>query len=331
VSEPVPYKDRSAGLILFGALEMLLALGCLGMLALASLGFAVAPQGGAPVPLRTMLPSLGIYLLLGAFFAAMGIGTILARRWARTLMLIVSWLWMIVGILSLGVLLFVLPDLFDRIQEIEGAGNPQAAEMMGFVRGCALAVIALMYVVLPGIFILFYRGRNVRATFEARDPVPRWTDRCPAPVLALSLILGYAAFAFLVTAAIGAVPFFGQVMTGPAAVLVLVVLAAMMVVLARAVYRLEPWSWWAVAAFWLLGSLSSASFVLGGFDWRALYAAMGMPTQEIEKLGLFEALQGPAMKVLVALSTAGTLGYLLWVRRFFHRPARPVPAPGETP
>src|SRR5262245_13357668 len=112
----VPYQDRGAGLILFGALEMLLALGCLGMLALASVGVALAPQQGGPPP-RTMLPGLGIYLLLGAFFDAMGIGTILARRWARTLMLIVSWLWLIVGILSLVVLLFVFPDLFDRIQE----------------------------------------------------------------------------------------------------------------------------------------------------------------------------------------------------------------------
>jgi len=167
----------------------------------------------------------------------------------------------------------------------------------------------------------------VRATFEARDPVPRWTDRCPAPVLALSLVLGYAAAALLLTAAMGAVPVFGRVLTGPSAMLVLVVLAAMMAVLSRAVYRLEPWSWWAVAAFWLLGSLSSASFIMGGFDWHAFYAAMSIPTQDIEKLGIFEVLQGPAMKVLVALWTAGTLGFLLWVRRFFHRAERLAPTP----
>jgi hypothetical protein len=242
-------------------------------------------------------------------------------------MLIVSWLWLIVGVLSLLVVAFVMPDLFDRIQQIEGATNPQAAEAMGFVRGCVFVVLGLIYVVLPGIFLLFYRSPHVRATVESRDPVPRWTDRAPAPVLALSLILGYAAVALLASSAMGAVPAFGQVLTGATAILVLVVLAAMMAVLARAVYRLEPWSWWAVAAFWLLGTLSAVSFVFGDFDWRSFYDAMGLPTAEVEKLGLFEMLQGPAMKVLVGLWTVAVLGYLLWIRRFFHRPERPAPLP----
>ena len=50
--------------------------------------------------------------------------------------------------------------------------------MMGFV-----------FVLLPIAWVLFYRSRHVQATCEARDPVARWTDACPLPVLALRVCL----------------------------------------------------------------------------------------------------------------------------------------------
>jgi hypothetical protein len=332
MSEPpagVPYKDRSAGMVFFGVLELLMALVCLLGLAVIGVGLATGsalPQGAPAYPARTLAPSLAIYPLLAAFFAAIGIGSILPRRWARTLMLIVSCLWLLAGLMAVLFIVVIVPDFFQRLAQLPG-GDAQTAEVVQAVQGCMFVLLALLYVILPGIFLSFYSGRNVKATFEARDPVTRWTDRCPTPVLALSLVLGYGAFSMLLTAVFGAVPVFGRVLTGLPAILLMVVLAGMLAVLSRATYRLEPWSWWAVAGFWLLGALSTGMLAAGGLDWKALYSQMGIPFEEVDKLGLLERLQGPRMLALVAAWVVGSLAYLLWVKRFFRPPQPPAPQP----
>lgn len=332
MSEPpagIPYKDRSAGMVFFGALELLMALLCLMGLALVVMGLAMrsaVPQGAPSYPAYSLVPSLAVYPLIAAFFAAMGLGSIWPRRWARTLMLIASCLWLITGVVVVLFFVFLMPDLFQRLSQMEGS-DAQTAEMMGTIQGCMALFMGLFYVVLPGIFLTFYSGSNVKATFEARDPVTRWTDRCPTPVLALSLVLGYAAVSMLITALFGAVPVFGRVLTGLPAILLMVVLAGMLAVLSRAAYRLEPWSWWATAGFWLLGMLSAVAFAAGGVDLKALYGQMGIPIEEVDKLGLFERLQGPRMMALVAAWAVGSLAYLLWVKRFFRPPQPPAPQP----
>ena len=51
----------------------------------------------------------------------------------------------------------------------------------------ALLFLGVFFVILPAVWIFFYKSRQVKATCEARDPVARWTDACPLPVLALCL------------------------------------------------------------------------------------------------------------------------------------------------
>ncbi len=51
---------------------------------------------------------------------------------------------------------------------------------------------------LPSVWTFFYSGKNVKATCEARDPVIRWTDACPLPVLAMCLWLSFSVLMMLV-------------------------------------------------------------------------------------------------------------------------------------
>ena len=84
----------------------------------------------------------------------------------------------------------------------------------------ALAFGGVIYVIIPGALVLFYRSPHVKATCEARDPVVRWTDACPLPVLAVSLMLGLGAawMPVMIVASRSVVPCFGCYLSGaPAA------------------------------------------------------------------------------------------------------------------
>jgi hypothetical protein len=321
------YKDRSTGLVLFGILELGIALLCLLGFAFMLLSVGMTAAGavpGAPAMNRGAIVSGSLfYLGIAVFFGAMGVGSLLARRWARTLMLIVSWLWLAVGIFASVAVVFILPGMFDNLA---ATGGPDAPQVAAFARGCTTAIIVVLYILLPLAFLLFYRSPHVKATVEARDPRIRWTDRCPAPVLAASLLLGYGAVASLITlTTYQAVPVFGKVLAGASAVAFMAVMAVACAALARAAYRLEPWAWWGMLGLWVFGTVSSAFFFLRDFDWRELYEAMGALSPEMEQMGILDFWENPAMKLLVAATLLAGLGYLLWIRRFFAAP----PQPGE--
>jgi MFS family permease len=332
-SAPAPvYKDRSTGLVLFGVLELGIALLCLLGFAFMLLSVGMTAAGAVPAApgmnRGAILSGSSFYLAVAAFFGSVGVGSLLARRWARTLMLIVSWLWMAVGIFAAIAVVFILPGMFDRLAATGGLESAQAAT---FARGCTIVLVVILYILLPLAFLLFYRSPHVKATVEARDRKVRWTDRCPAPVLAASLLLGYAAIASLITiATYQAVPVFGQVLTGVTAVALMVVMAAACAVLAWGAYRLRPWAWWGMLGLWVFGAVSSAFFFLRDFDWRELYETMGMLTPEMEQMGIFDFWENPAMKGLVAATLLAGLGYLIWIRRYFATRAA-LPSTPDTP
>ncbi|HEV8582492.1 MAG TPA: hypothetical protein VGX68_25785 [Thermoanaerobaculia bacterium] len=322
------YKDRTVGLIVVGILEICLALLCLlnlGVMAIAV--FAVKAQTAMPqtTNARTMMGAGLFYLILAAFFGTMGIGTMRARRWARTLMLVVSWMWLVVGAFSSILMVFILPKMLGSIERAAGpAGGPGITT---FMTGCMFVILGLVYIALPAILVLFYRGPNVKATVEAKDPSVPWTDRTPAPVLALSLLLGYGAVASLIGISYGAFPLFGRIISGIPAVLGFIFMAVLSAILAVAVYRRRPAAWWTLAGLWVLGCVSTAFFFVGGgLDMRELYEAMGMANPELERMGIYDIWKNPAVLILMAVGMLAWFGYLLWVRKFF-RPAEDLSAP----
>jgi hypothetical protein len=60
---------------------------------------------------------------------------------------------------------------------------------MTAVIAIAFVFNGVVFVLLPAIWTYFYRSPHVKATCEARDPVARWTDACPLPVLGFCLWL----------------------------------------------------------------------------------------------------------------------------------------------
>src|SRR5665647_2997139 len=102
---PPAYKDRSTGLIVFGILTLLL--GCLAglftLLMLVQLTKA-KPAGAPAVNPSAILMGIGIYGGLAVTLIWLGIGSIMARRWARALLLIFSWSWLVMGVVMTAVM-----------------------------------------------------------------------------------------------------------------------------------------------------------------------------------------------------------------------------------
>jgi hypothetical protein len=178
---------------------------------------------------------------------------------------------------------------------------------------CALS---FFFVVLPLVWALFYSGRNVKATCEALDPRPRWTDRCPTPVLAASFWLAFGALGMLGATAYGVAPFFGTMLFGFAARVFYLVAAAIWIYCAWALYRLDRRGWWIIGAALVLFALSSLMTFLR-HDITEMYSSMGYSQEYIEKLRAFSSSRFVIWSTLAW--TIPSLGYLLYIRRFFRK------------
>ncbi len=132
----------------------------------------------------------------------------------------------------------------------------------GAARAVAIAVnlfLGVIYVLLPGAFILFYRSPSVIATCHSRDPQPDWTDHCPQRLLALSVAYALGGLSIVAVPAYGFVfPFFGRVLSGTTGAVGWVIVLVLSGALAWGTSRREPWAWWTALAATGAGGISSA-------------------------------------------------------------------------
>ena len=316
------FRDRKIGLILFGVLQLLMALGFLVITALQLLlafsGEALA-EGGEPQPRLFVVVAL-MYALLGAGAAWLGIGSIRCRRWARAVTLALAWLGLVTGVVGSVFLVAIFPAMADQAD----AAGAEATGAMAFAMGCMLVVVGFFYIVLPLSFVLFYRSLHVKATCEHYDPTPRWTDPIPIPVLIGGILL-----LSMVSAAFGPLmgtplPFFGQLLTGLSAWIYAVVFGGLAAVAVWGFFRLEHWAW--LAAVLLMGVSGISAYVtFSGDGFLQMYEAMGMAPEELAEMQAIGLLRVMPPVLLVSLTVM--LGFYLWLGRYF-RGSDTVSSPG---
>lgn len=325
------FRDRKALLVVFGVLQILLGamLACFVPLVLFATIASKTMQTGtaAPMGLRTMIPSVCLYGAGAVWFICMGIGSIMARRWARALVLISSWLWLLCGVVGSVIMAFMLPRMLHKIGENTQA-PPSAA---GVVTGVMVVMVVFMgffYLVVPGILILVYGTKNVKATCEARDPEIRWTDRCPLPVLALSLMLAFGMLGMLSMLLYGCVlPVFGIILTGIPGLVGTLALVALWGYLARGTYRLKMQAWWATFLSLCLAGLS-AVITFSRISMGDLFQKMHLPQQQLATLEQMDLFKGHFLVLSCGISLLVYLAYLLYVRRYFVAAAQKEAGPG---
>jgi len=317
----MPYKDRSMGLSVFGTMTIML--GCLaGLFVLMLWGqTAIGVVARAPVGFSTILPALSICGLLAVVLVWLGIGSIMARRWARALLLIFSWCWLVVGVQALVFTAFLLPHMLANMTAAGTAAQPASnARLKVMVIAVMLLFLGVFFIILPAVWTCFYNSRHVKATCEMRDPVTRWTDACPLPVLGFCVILTVGVFSMLLMPVSGhsVMPFFGMFLTGIPGSLGYLVFAAIWFYAAWSLYKLRPLGWWLIFIA-LFVYMVSAILTYPQHDMMEMFRLMNYPDAQMEHLQESSLLTGNHMVWFMSLSNLPFMAYLLFIKKFFRR------------
>ena len=323
------YRDRSTGLQVFGVIQIILGALVALLIPMALLGAVMSRKmTGTVMPMGTYLMTCLTYGSLAIVLITLGIGSIRARRWAWALTLILSWFSLIIGVFATVFMTAVLPTAFAVGLRKAAAANPGAGDLPTGVTAVILTFIIVLFAVflvaIPLAFVLFYRRQDVEATCKRRDPVDRWTDRCPLPVLAASLLFACAAPYYLfLSFTTPLVPFFGKYLTGIPGGIGCLVLAAIDGCLAVWFFRVRLFGWWVGVISSALRTISAAITFARG-DLMQAYSHLGWKQAQIEAMSSSPMLRGRLVLWWGLLYLLVILGYMVWIKRYFHVPRADV-------
>lgn len=315
------YKDRSTALVVFGIIEILGGALAALMIPFMLLGMVLARKTAGAGPPGSMAMPLVTYLGLAASLVTLGIGAVMARRWAWALNLILSWLWLITGSLVTVAMIAFMPSSFMAGMRTAAEQNPNAGNMptgvMAAVLTFFIVLAAIFLVFLPIGFLLFYRSRNTEETCKHRDPVERWTDRRPLPVIAAALLTASGAVYYVVSSFTTPIfPLFGRYLTGWTAAGPLLALALMDGYIAVSFVKMKIAGWW-LAIIMLPMRLVSAGITL----WRAglidAYSRLGWSAAQLQALRASPMVSSRALAFWILGLGGIYLGFIVWLKRYF--------------
>ena len=303
------YRDRRPILAVIGGLLLLIGIAAALLGPLEMYCFYLFSEGGrfhyegfgfGSLMFGNIASQIIGYYLIAMVLIPLGYGHLKVRRWARTLALTLVGFWLVVGVPLIVVFSFVAVA---------------SKELSLAVVLIMLVVLALSYLVVPGLLIWFYRSRNVRLTFEAKDPQTYGVERFPIPVLVLcSLYLFYIVVLHILIFFNGIFPLFGVLLVDLQGILLLDILIACLACLIWGTFRLRTWAWWgSVICFGLL--TSSSILTLCRCSLSDILSSMKFAPTEMEALqGL--PFQGWLMAAFIGIPLLLTLGLIILSKRY---------------
>jgi hypothetical protein len=301
--------DRRPGLVVFGILELVIGLALAALAPLSVLAAFLASS----VDLAVVVPSVALYCVMGCAFVALGVGTIRARRWACALSLSVAWIWLLTGICTVVATWSVAPRLWRDLALDFGLSAAAAGWLSLGING----FLVLVYLVVPTVFVLFFRSPRTIETCRRRDPSAGWPGEIPQRLLALAVAYAVGGLSVLAMPAYGFVfPVFGVVLSGWPGGLLWTGVAALAAVLTWGTIQRRIWAWrLAMAASVLAGVSCAITFAVVAPE--DLVSAMRLPP---EHQLLFDLLwpSSPSIQAIGWLLVWGSLtGYLVAVKGRF--------------
>ena len=335
------HRDRKVGLIIFGAVLILLGGVSVLMGLIAPVAMVVAPGGetanavdgaeAAALPAqdwRAAISSLLTHVLIGGLLVVLGVGSMLRRRWVPAVTLSVAWIWLIAGTMALAMCLYMGPELRAAMEAMvieASAQDPHvqavARTTIAIVLGVMLVLMAVLGVVLPGLMVLFYRSRSVRATCEAHHPdTLAWTDRCSTRLVGLSVSLALLAGVLFAMLPYAAAPAFGLVLKGPMAAAAVLLVVAACLWLAVLVAQRRGAGWWGTVVLLLVVTIGPVINALIYTPAEQL-KHIGMTDPAYEQLMTEDLMAKSQIAMIVGFVLIGviTIVYMLKIRPDFER------------
>jgi len=324
IPEVPVYPDRGTGLVVFGVAQIIMGLLAALMVPLAMLGAfmsRLAPGGGMRP--GQYVSGIASYAFISIAFLGLGIGSVQMKRWAHALTLVTSWYWLIMGTLVTILLTAVLPvTMKSALQQAQQntANAPPAdisAGVMAVILTLIIVFIAFFLILVPIAFVVFYSRKDVAETCRRRDPVARWTDRTPIPVLGASVVLFTGAlYLFLMGVTTPVFPFFGRYLTGIPGATCFLLLSALDTYLAIALFRLQSSGWWITFLSHPVRLLSLA-ITYARANVLTAYSRMGMSPEQLKILNSNPMFRSHVLLWWSLISMVLFVGYLIWLKRYF--------------
>ncbi|MGD2078603.1 MAG: hypothetical protein PVH18_09485 [Chloroflexota bacterium] len=186
--------------------------------------------------------------IAGYYFIALtciplGYGHLRLRRWVRPAGETLLTDWLVLGLpLTLIAFLMLL-----TAKDIPSSALP-----------LLIAIFLLLYPLLPGGLLLFYRSDGVRTLFEQDGSGPAALEEKPLAHLVLgSLLAFFALFLHLPLLFNGAFPLFGRYLFDLNGLLATQIAIAALIVVCWGVFRGRPWAWWAAVLYLILMMLTA--------------------------------------------------------------------------
>ena len=331
------YHDRGPGLMIFGVVQIILGLLAALMVPLMGLGAFMSrltPGGG--MRLGQFISGVATYIFIAAALLALGIGSVQMKRWARALTLVTSWYWLITGSLITVMITAMLPvtmrSALAQMQRTTPGGPSPAATtgVMAVILTLVIIFAAVFLVLVPIAFVVFYSRKDVAETVRHRDPIERWTDKTPLPVLGASIIFAVGALYLLVVGGTTPVfPLFGKFVSGIAGASCFVGMAIVDAYLAIALFRLQSFAWW-FAILAVPVRVLSMALTYARADMIEAYSKMGMSETQLQMLRSNPIFRGNLLLWWSLVSMIALFGYLIWLKRYFKKETPVLPA-GDRP
>ena len=200
-----------------------------------------------------------------------------------------------------------------------GFGVDVSPGIMFAATAVTLAILSLIYVLLPGAFVLFYRSPDVIATCYARDPGRQFTDDCPPRILTLATLWGMAAVSVLVMPAYNWVfPLFGKLLSGGAGVLPWAAVAVVCGILAWGSCRLRLWAWWGGVVATVSAALATV-VTAARVNPDEFVRALNLPAEQMRMLTSFSWPGQWSVAVILLVVWGTMLVYIATLRGHFVR------------
>jgi len=313
------YSGVRGGMIAIGIILICIGglcacMGAMMPMALLMQGNLAAGQKTPAIPHATqmMIGAAVVYVTIAGAIIFVAIGTLRCQRWARPVMIVISALTLISGIAGLAIFGLGYSSFAGQLNQ-RGGPPPGFAPI---IFGGTLLVLFLFIVVVPGGFLWFFARAKVAEALMVLDPVPRWTDDVPLPVLAISLTFAIWGITTCISAIFGMAAEFGTILVGVTASAVLLIQGLIEMSIAWATFRRSAASWWAALVYAIFYAIAMGSTAVRS-DKLGLYRRAGYTERQIQELGKYSALDRPMGVSAFVIFTVLAVGYLLYARRCF--------------